>query len=156
MRALGRTWAFSYVPYQYVGWHYLVGERGHHFPAVIAQVDGDINRVFWHGHQEYVFEALGRGLGLGISEPFLEQGGKGVAIDDGLRLVVSHGHLPVALYGQLGQVLPLAIPSGHGFQFVHGDMLFGRVAHEGIVKSQGSVREIIFKSLRRTKRGHHQ
>ena len=38
---------------------HLMGERCHHLASVVAQVYGDVYRILWHRHEEYVFEALG-------------------------------------------------------------------------------------------------
>ena len=49
---------------------------------------------------------------LWIGEPFLEEGGEGVAIDDFARAVVAYGYLSVALYREFGQLLPFPYQRG--------------------------------------------
>ena len=39
-------------------WSHLMGERCHHLASVVAQVNGDVYRILWHRHEEYVFETL--------------------------------------------------------------------------------------------------
>ena len=73
---------FADVFYQNVLGVDLMGERGHHFAAVVAQVDGDVNSLTGHRHEKNILERLRGGLGFIIGEPFLKQRGEGVAVED--------------------------------------------------------------------------
>lgn len=116
-----------------VGGHDGVGHGGDNHAAVVEQVDGDVDGVARHGHEKNVFETTGRGLGLGIGEPLLEERGEGVAIDDRLGAVVAHGDLSVALHRQFGQPLSFAVPTGRRREGVKGNGLMVGITREGVV-----------------------
>lgn len=80
----GDVWCrlVAFLMNQNVFRRYLVGERGGYLAAVVAQVEGDVYGIFRHRNEEYVLETLRVLLCLWIGEPFLEEGGEGVAVDD--------------------------------------------------------------------------
>ena len=45
-----RGGALALVPYQDIAGHDLMSKRTHDFSAIVAQVDGDVYRVFGHGY----------------------------------------------------------------------------------------------------------
>ena len=154
----GDVWCrlVAFLMNQNVFRRYLVGERGGYLAAVVAQVEGDVYGIFRHRNEEYVLETLRVLLCLWIREPFLEEGGEGVAVDDFARAVVAYGYLSVALYRQFSQSLPFAVPAWHYVEFVYGYHLLLLVAGKGIVYPQRLVCEIVVKVLRLYGAGRHQ
>lgn len=154
----GDVWCrlVAFLMNQNVFRRYLVGERGGYLAAVVAQVEGDVYGIFRHRNEEYVLETLRVLLCLWIGEPFLEEGGEGVAVDDFARAVVAYGYLSVALYREFGQSLPFAVPAWHYVEFVYGYHLLLLVAGKGIVYPQRLVCEIVVKVLRLYCAGRHQ
>ena len=75
-----------------------MSERSYYLATIVAKVDGDVDSIFWHRHQEYILESLACGFSLRIAEPFLEKGREGVAINGVSRLVVLYRDLTVALH----------------------------------------------------------
>ena len=143
-----RNVPFAYVPDENVRWSHRVRQRCHCLPPVVPQVDRYVNGVLWEWHEEDVLEGFGLCLCLGVGEPFLEERGEGVAVDDLPGLMVSHGNLSVALQGQFRQPLSLAVPSRDALQLVDGDVLFPAVPGEDIVYPQGGVGEVFVEVLR--------
>ena len=123
--------------------------------SVVAQVYGDVDGILGHGHEIYVFKRLLDVLSLGFFLPFLEEGGEGVAIDDALRLMVAHCDLSVALHGDLGESLALAVPSGLHIHLLKGNVLGCGSAGEDVVDAQGLVLKIIFETLGSSAHAHH-
>ena len=136
---VGRYALLADAPDEYVAGHYGVGKTCCHLPAVVAQVDGNVDSVLREWYEEYVLERFCLRLGLRIGEPFLEEGGEGVAVDDFVAVVVADGYLSVALHGNLTEPLPLAVPSWNARQFVDGNVLFGAVAREDIIDSERGI-----------------
>ena len=147
--------------YQNVIGHHHVGERRHHLAAVVAQVNGDVDRILRHRHQEDILKALRRGLGLGVRQPLLKQRREGIAVDDLPRAVVAHRNLTVTLHRHLTQPLPFAIPPRLSQQLVNGNMLLFDVTRKDIVDAQRLVYEPAVEVLRRqgeadAKQGQYQ
>lgn len=65
-----------------------------------------------------------------------------MAVDDLLALPVANDDLSVALQRYLCQPMALAVPVGHGAQFVNIYVLTGSVTREGIVNTQRTVFKI--------------
>ena len=135
---------------------YLMGERCHDFAAVVAQVEGDIYRILWHGYQKDILETLGVLGCLWIGEPFLEERREGIAVDYFARTVVAHGNLSVTFYRQLAESLFLTIPAWQYVQLVNGNHLLVAVAGKSVINSQCLVNEIIVKILRLYLAGSHE
>ncbi len=136
------------MAYQYVVGVNLVRERRAHLSAVVAQVEGDVCRAFWHWHEKDVFETLVEFFRLWVSLPLLEEGGERVAIYHLARGVVAHCYLSIALHGQFAQALTLAIPAWRLAKLIYGDMLLVVVAREDVVQAEGLVLEPVVKVLR--------
>ena len=116
--------------------------------TVVVQVDGDVDGVLGHGHEKHVLERTAHIVGFFVTEPFLEQGGEGIAVDDGMAAMVADNHLAVTFYGDFCQMVVLAIPTGQTTHAVQGNLLVVHVATEDIVQTEGVFVEIVFKTLR--------
>ena len=102
----------SDVPDEDVLWCHRVCHLAHHLSAVVAECHRHIHRVFGHGHEKHVLEGAAGGLGLGVGEPLLEQGGEEMAVDHLARAVAAHRELSVAVGRQFGQTCLAPVPSG--------------------------------------------
>ena len=89
-----------------------VRHRGTHPVVVVAELDGDVDRLLGVGDEEDVLEGFPGVLRLVGGEPLLEKRREGVPVDDLVAGLVSDGDLAVSLERELCQMLSPAIPSG--------------------------------------------
>ncbi len=118
-----------------------------HMAVEVKEFHRHIDRVAREGHEEDVLERAPHMLGFVRRQPFLEERGEGVSVDDLLRVVCPHRDLSVASQRQLGQPCAPPEPSRHLRELVNVQFLPVRIARKDIVEPQGAVVEPLAKRL---------
>lgn len=127
------------VAQEYVGGAYGVGEGGQGFACEGVEREGYHGGVAWHGQEHDVLKGLGQAGGLLGAQPFLKEGGEGVAVDESPCALVVHGYAAVALQCECVEVRAAAGPVGQHAELVDGYVLGVHIAREGVVDAQRAV-----------------
>ena len=96
---------------EYVAGCYGMGEVAANLSPVVAKIHCDIDSIFGHGNEIYVFKRFLKVLSLWFFLPFLKEGREGIAVDDALGFMITHRDLSVTLHGNFSESLTLAKPS---------------------------------------------
>ena len=130
-----------------VGRVYPVGHGGHDTGVVVTQGDSDVGGLTGVGHQEHVLERAADAASLFRGEPFLEEGGEGVAVDDRACGCILHGDVAVSVQGQLTEMVTATIPMGTLVELVQIDVLAVAVARKDVVKPERAIRKKLLEIL---------
>ena len=148
-----RDSTFAAMGNEDVARHHLVGQRASGAVMRVAQLNGDVDRVARHRHQEHVLHRLAHGLGLGGRNPLLKQARERVAVDDRAAAMVAHGDVAVAGHWHLIKVHATAPPPRQTRHLVEKDILLDGIARKGIVQPEGRVGEVAVKVHRPSGQG---
>lgn len=110
--------------------------------AEIAEGKADDDAAAWLGDEHDILEGTAATSGFLGAGPFLEEGGEGVAVDDGAGEGVGEGELGIALRGVLVEMTAAATPgAGLADNLIEGGLLVETVAGEGVVETEGGITE---------------
>ena len=86
-------------------------------------------------------------FGFLSGEPFLEEGGERMAVDDLFAVVGTDDDLTIACEGYFAQMVASAVPMGQGDEFINENVMDNLAARECVVQSQGAVFEVLVEVL---------
>ena len=130
---IGRDVVVAGVADEDVGGHHGMRETHHGLLPVVVEFHCHVSSILWHRCEKYVLERATLGMCLIIRQPFLKQGGEGVAVYDLSAAVVAHDDLTIASYWNFTEMMALAPPMRHHMQFIDGYFLMMCVAGEHII-----------------------